>query len=300
MVSLDVGESFELPHHTLLCSATGKTQEITSKWKCTCTCTRAHTLHMQSIERSDRQNKQLVPTPHNTLSVRPMTTPGPVAINSSSINYVFACWSFDRCTSFHMHTPHLYSPECLMWVFIEPLNWDLDKFCIPAFIKGQKSFASLSMAYLKMSHSVCLVIRDICLLFTVFFYLLSCVQYTRACVGMGVTLGRSSKGWQESCMHHKSLLSLVSSISSKQGRYGGHVPHLCLCAVGSRVESWSQTVNSKKVNPTAGILNNIVLTRTLGCFLSPPFSSPFPFASGRRTSTHTFLPSLPLAVGSCC
>lgn len=31
MVSLDVGESFELPHHTLLCSATGKTQEIISK-----------------------------------------------------------------------------------------------------------------------------------------------------------------------------------------------------------------------------------------------------------------------------
>lgn len=68
---------------------------------------RAHTLHMQSIERSDRQNKQLVPTPHNTLSVRPMTTPGPVAINSSSINYVFACWSFNRCTSFHVRTPHL-------------------------------------------------------------------------------------------------------------------------------------------------------------------------------------------------
>lgn len=35
-------------------------------------------------------------------------------------------------------------------------------------------------------------------------------------------------------------------------------------------------MNGKKVNPTAGILNNLVLTRTFGCFLSPPFSSPFP------------------------
>ena len=77
-------------------------------------------------------------------------------------------------------------------------------------------------------------------------------------------------------MHHKSLLSLVSSISSKQGRYVGQVPHLCLFATRSRVESWSQTVNGKKVNPTAGILNNLVLTRILGCFLSPPFSSWFP------------------------
>lgn len=138
MVSLDVGESFELPHHTLLCSATGKTQEITSKWKCTCTCTRTHTLHMQAIERSDRQNKQHVPTPHNTLSVRPMTTPGPVAINSSSINYVFACWFFNRCTSFHMRTPHLIPLEWLMWVFIEPLNRDLDKFLFLPSLKDRK------------------------------------------------------------------------------------------------------------------------------------------------------------------
>lgn len=29
--SLDVGESFELPHRTLLCSATEETQEIISK-----------------------------------------------------------------------------------------------------------------------------------------------------------------------------------------------------------------------------------------------------------------------------
>lgn len=77
-------------------------------------------------------------------------------------------------------------------------------------------------------------------------------------------------------MHHKSLLSLVSSISSKQGRYGGKVPRLCLCATRSRVEPRSQTVNVKKVNPAAGILNNLVLTRTLGCFLSPPSSSLFP------------------------
>ena len=114
------------------------------------------------------------------------------------------------------------------------------------------------------------------MLFAIFFPLCSCVRYTRACVGIGVTLGHNSKGRQEPCMHHKSLLSLVSSISSKQGCYRGQVPHLCLCATRSRVESWSQTVNSKKVNPTAGILNNLVLTRTLGCFLSPPFSSPFP------------------------
>ena len=95
------------------------------------------------------------------------------------------------------------------------------------------------MAYLKMSHSVGFVISDICLLFTIFFYLLSCVQYTRACVGMGVTLGRSRKGWQESCMHHKSLLSLVSSISSKQGRYGGHVP-ICVCVLWG--QEWSHGV----------------------------------------------------------
>lgn len=133
------------------------------------------------------------------------------------------------------------------------------------------------------------------MLFAIFFSLYACVQYTRACVGMGVTLGHSSKGRQESCMHHKSLLSLVSSISSKQGCYGGQVPHSCLCATGSRVESRSQTVNSKKVNPTVGILNNLVLTRTLGCFLSPPLSSLFSL----HLSTH-ISPSLPLAVGSCC
>lgn len=62
------------------------------------------------------------------------------------------------------------------------------------------------------------------------FSVYSCVQYTRACVGMGVTLAHNSNGRQEPCMHHKSLLSLVSSISSKQGHYGGQVPHLCfLC-----------------------------------------------------------------------
>lgn len=133
------------------------------------------------------------------------------------------------------------------------------------------------------------------MLLTIFFSFCSCVQYTRACVCMGVTLGHNSKGRQEPCMHHKSLLSLVSSISSKQGCYGGQVPHLCLCATRSRVESWSQTVNGKKVNPTAGILNNLVLTRTLGCFLSlSPFFLSVPFASGHLASTHTFLLLFPL------
>lgn len=99
MVSIDVGESFELPHHTLLCSATGKTQEITSKWKCMCTCT--YTLHMQATERSDKQNKQLIPPPHNTPSVRLMTTLGCVARNSSSVSLWCFNWSFHSCT------PHL-------------------------------------------------------------------------------------------------------------------------------------------------------------------------------------------------
>lgn len=72
-------------------------------------------------------------------------------------------------------------------------------------------------------------------------------------------------------MHHKSLLSLVSSISSKQGPREGQVPHLCLCTVGSRVESWSQMVNGKKVNPTAGIFNKLLLTKPWVVFSPPHF-----------------------------
>lgn len=94
-------------------------------------------------------------------------------------------------------------------------------------------------------------------------------------------------------MHHKSLLSLVSSISSKQGPREGQVPHLCLCTVGSRVESWSQMVNGKKVNPTAGIFNKLLLTKPWVVFSPPPFSS----ASGPLAST--FL-AFQLAVASCC
>lgn len=56
----------------------------------------------------------------------------------------------------------------------------------------------------------------------------------------------NSKDRQEPCMHHKSLLSLVSSISSKQGRYLSQVPRLFLCATRSEAKSWSQTMNGKK------------------------------------------------------
>lgn len=135
MVSLDVGESFELPHHTLLCSATGKTQEITSKWKCT----RTYTLHMQPIEWSDKQNKQLVPPPHNTPRVRSMTTPGPVPINSSSINYVMRLHGGILIGIPLSICAHLILlPECLMWVFIEPLNRGKDTFSFLPSLKDSK------------------------------------------------------------------------------------------------------------------------------------------------------------------
>ena len=135
-------------------------------------------------------------------------------------------------------------------------------------------------------------------MFIILFLLLLVCRCTGVC--MGVALGHNSKGRQEACMHHKSLLSLVSCISSKQGPYRGQVPHLCLCAMRSTVGSWSQMVNGKKVNPTAGILYKLGLTRTLGCFLSPPFSSLFFLHLAVlqvHTHTHTLLP---LAVGSCC
>lgn len=90
------------------------------------------------------------------------------------------------------------------------------------------------MVYLKISHVFFLSIGTyICCLPS---FSLSFHAYALACVGMGVTLGPDSKGRQEPSMHHKSLLSLVSSISSKQGRYGCQVPQLRLCATGSRVE----------------------------------------------------------------
>lgn len=148
-----------------------------------------------------------------------------------------------------------------------------------------------------MTHCLYVVMRDIQYCMHGVYHVFLCVKYRHAFVGMRDTLGHNSKGRQEPCMHHKSLLSLVSSISSKQGCFRGQVSHLCLCATRSKVESWSQMMNGKKVNPTAGILNNLILTRTLGCFLSPPFFLSIPFASGHLTSTHTFLP---LAVGSCC
>ncbi len=243
MVSLDVGESFELPHHTLLCSATGKTQEITSKWRAHTRTRTPRTLHMQPIDWSDKQNKQLVLPPHNTQSVSAMTTRGPAAISSSSINYVFAC----QCligTSFHLRTPNRIPPECLMWVFIELLNQDKDKFSFLPSLKDSKVLQFYPwFTLIWVSLAVKLQATYVCCLLS-FSSVYSCVQYTHACAGMRVTLAHNSNGRQEPCMHHKSLLSLVSSISSKQGHYGGQAPHLCLCATRSRVESWSQMVES--------------------------------------------------------
>lgn len=50
-----------------------------------------------------------------------------------------------------------------------------------------------------------------------------------------------------------------------------------VCALrGQTVDPPSQMVNGKKVNPTAGALNNLALTRNLELFsLSLPFSSLF-------------------------
>lgn len=60
---------------------------------------------------------------------------------------------------------------------------------------------------------------------------------------------------------------------------------MCLHALRSGVESQSQMNDSKRVNPTAGILGDRVLTRTLWFF--PP-SSLF-FASEHLACTHTFV-----------
>lgn len=265
MVSLDVGEGFELPHHTLLCSATGKTQEITSKWKRTCTC--ACTRHVQSRERSAKQNKQLIPPPHNTPSVRSMTMPAPAAIHSGFLNCQYVC--INKFVSHLISFPLKFNvgfygapdPRQRQISFLPSLeNSKMLRLCSWCVLKWVTLFI-----WLKRTCVCCLSCN---------LSLCSCLQCS--CVRMGVALGRNSKGRQEPCMHHKSLLSLVSSISSKQGPYGSQVPHLCLCATRSRVESRSQMVNGKKVNPTAGIFNSPVLTRTSGCFLSLPFSSPFP------------------------
>lgn len=79
------------------------------------------------------------------------------------------------------------------------------------------------MLYFEMTQSLYLVMRDKCVMFTML-----CVKYRHAFVGRRVTLGHSSKGWREPYVHHKSLLSLVSNISSKQRCYECQVPHLCL------------------------------------------------------------------------
>lgn len=70
----------------------------------------------------------------------------------------------------------------------------------------------------------------------------------------------------------------------------------CVCVLQG--QEWSNGVKrriAKKVNPTAGILNNLVLTRTSGCFLPPPpppFCLSVAFTSGHLASTHTFLSRL--------
>lgn len=78
---------------------------------------------------------------------------------------------------------------------------------------------------------------------------------------------------------------IVINLSSKQGHYGRQDPQLCLYALRSGVESQSQMDNSKRVNSTAGILGDRVLTRTL-CFLSP---SSLLFAPEHLASTRTFV-----------